>query len=228
MASFILLAGAGSDGWYWHRVVPLLERAGHRCVAVDLPYGDEAAGLTAHVEASVSAVGAPGDDTVVVVAQSIAGFIGPLVAERLAAQAIVLVNAMVPLPGETAGAWWDNTGAVNERLELAAALGGPAADDEFDPAWWFGHDLPADVAAEVDRHVVPPAERLFADPFPLPAWPPAATHAIVSRDDRFFPAEFQRRVLQERLGLTAWDLPGGHLPALARPGQLADLLLSAV
>jgi pimeloyl-ACP methyl ester carboxylesterase len=45
-------------------------------------------------------------------------------------------------------------------------------------------------------------------------------------DDRFFPAEFQRRVARDRLGLEADVLPGGHLIALARPEPLADYLLA--
>jgi pimeloyl-ACP methyl ester carboxylesterase len=50
------------------------------------------------------------------------------------------------------------------------------------------------------------------------------TRVLVGRDDRFFPAAFQRRVAQERLGIAADELPGGHLLALSRPGDLADRL----
>jgi len=47
MASFILIPGAGGSAFYWHRVVPLLEAAGHEAIAVDLPGDDERAGLDA-------------------------------------------------------------------------------------------------------------------------------------------------------------------------------------
>ena len=47
---------------------------------------------------------------------------------------------------------------------------------------------------------------------------------IVGSDDRFFPVEFQRRVAQERLGITPGELPGGHLIALSHPRELADQL----
>ena len=43
--SFVLIPGAGGAAWYWHRVVPLLQAAGHDAVAVDLPADDPAAGL---------------------------------------------------------------------------------------------------------------------------------------------------------------------------------------
>lgn len=38
-----------------------------------------------------------------------------------------------------------------------------------------------------------------------------------------FPAEFQRRVVRERLGITD-EMDGGHLVALSRPAELVDRL----
>lgn len=37
MKTFILIHGSWHSAWNWHRVVPLLEKAGHRAIAVDLP-----------------------------------------------------------------------------------------------------------------------------------------------------------------------------------------------
>jgi hypothetical protein len=45
-----------------------------------------------------------------------------------------------------------------------------------------------------------------------------------SCDDRFFPLEFQRRVVRERLGIDLDEVPGGHLVALSRPVELVDRL----
>jgi hypothetical protein len=47
----------------------------------------------------------------------------------------------------------------------------------------------------------------------------------MGRDDRFFPAEFQRRVAKNRLGLDADQIAGGHLVALSNPSELADKLV---
>jgi hypothetical protein len=49
---------------------------------------------------------------------------------------------------------------------------------------------------------------------------------LVGRDDRFFPAPFQRRVAEERLGITPDEMPGGHCLALSRPAELADRLVA--
>ncbi len=50
------------------------------------------------------------------------------------------------------------------------------------------------------------------------------TRFLLCRDDRFFPAEFQRRVVRERLGIEPDEMDGGHLPALAHPDELVERL----
>jgi hypothetical protein len=50
------------------------------------------------------------------------------------------------------------------------------------------------------------------------------TRFLLCRDDRFFPADFQRRVVRDRLGIVPDEMDGGHLPALARPRELVRRL----
>jgi hypothetical protein len=88
----------------------------------------------------------------------------------------------------------------------------------------FLHDVPADVAAASADHVRNQSGTPFAEPWPLAAWPDVTTRFLLCRDDRFFPADFQRRVVKDRLGITPDEMPGGHLPALARPKDLAERL----
>jgi hypothetical protein len=42
--------------------------------------------------------------------------------------------------------------------------------------------------------------------------------------DRFFPPEFLRRVVRERLGIVPDEIDGSHCVALSRPRELADRL----
>lgn len=37
MKTFILVHGSWHCAWNWHKIVPLLEKAGHRAIAIDLP-----------------------------------------------------------------------------------------------------------------------------------------------------------------------------------------------
>lgn len=220
----MLVPGAGGDAWYWHRLARELESRGHTTIAVDLPAGDDTAGLSVYADAIVAAAG--DRDGVVVVAQSMGGFSAPLVCGRLRVELLVLLNAMIPRAGETGAQWWEATGQGSAREALAAAEG-RVVSDAIEPAEDFLHDLPADVVAEALRRGGPDqSDRPFQDPFPLSGWPDVPTRVIAGRDDRLFPAAFQQRVAQERLGITPDEIPGGHLLALGHPAPLADLLES--
>ena len=220
MTTFVLVPGAGGQAWYWHRLVPELERRGHGAVAVDLPADDETAGLAAYADAVVTAAGRR--SPLVVVAQSMGGLTAPLVCGRLPVELLVLVNAMIPLPGETGGDWWTVTGQRNARSEYWMREG--IAGDPDDDAVMYFHDVPADVTAVAISQEFAQSGRPLEEPWPLAAWPDVPTRVLAARDDRVFPAEFQRRVAEKRLGLVPDELPGGHLVALSRPVELVDRL----
>jgi pimeloyl-ACP methyl ester carboxylesterase len=220
MATYVLIPGAASDSWYWHRVVPELEALGHEVIAVDLPCEDDSAGLEEYVAAVVEAVG--DRRNLIVVAQSFGGFTGALAADRLPVELLVLVNAMVAAPGESPGEWWTNTNHAEARKETAEAEGWPDGDDVMDI---YFHDVPPDVVDEAMRlgakdQSGTPLEK----PMLLDRWPDVPTRFLLSRQDRFFPADFMRRQARDRLGITADEMDGGHLVALSRPNELVDRL----
>src|SRR6266508_6895786 len=222
MATYVLIHGAASDSGYWHLVVPELRARGHDVVAVDLPSDDDSAGLAEYADVVVDAIA---DRTeLVVVAQSLGGFTAPLVCERVPVSLLVLVAAMVPLPGERLEDWWANTGWVQARQDQAERDGRPT-DGAFDVVTEFFHDVPPDVVAEA----LAGGERYqsgtpFEKPWPLDAWPDVPTRFLLCRDDRFFPADFLRRVVRERLGIVPDEMDGGHLPALGHPEELVERL----
>jgi pimeloyl-ACP methyl ester carboxylesterase len=221
MASFVLVPGAGGMAWYWHRVVPLIRAAGHEAIAVDLPGDDRQAGLAAYAEIVVRAIAARSD--VILVAQSLAGFTAPLVCARRPVRMLVFVNAMIPKPGETAGAWWGATGAVEAREQAAARHGYPT---QFDAETYFLHDVPQDVLRAGPKQPREEAETVFAEPCRFERWPDIPVRVLAGRDDRFFPIEFQRRVARERLAMDLEDIPGGHLVALSNPQGLTERLVA--
>jgi pimeloyl-ACP methyl ester carboxylesterase len=221
-ATYVLVPGAGGSAWYWHRLVPELRRRGHEAIAVDLPAADDQAGLHEYADTIVAA--AADTERVVLVAQSMGGFSAPLACDRLDVSALVLVNAMVPAPGETAGDWWAATGQEQARRDLDVREGRPP-DAPFDPRVMFFHDVPAAVTEEGMRAEPGQSGTPFGEPWPLAAWPDVPTRVLTAEQDRLFPADFQIRVARERLGITPETLPGGHLVALSRPAELAALLV---
>lgn len=221
MTTYVLIPGAGGQAWFWHRLVPELRDHGHRAVAVDLPAGDDSAGLAAYADTVVRSVDVAGPVTIV--AQSMGGLTAALVCNRLEVEQIVLVNAMTPAPGETGGQWWADTGQAAAMRRYAAQQG---LDPEALDLWeLYFHDADAGLLAEVRAAPEPPQSgRPFEDPWPLPAWPDVPTRFLAARDDRLFPLDFQRRVVAERLGLEVEPTPGGHLNSLTQPTAIAIAL----
>jgi hypothetical protein len=132
-----------------------------------------------------------------------------------------MLTAMIPSPGEPPGDWWDNTGYTQAMLERAERDGSP---DDLDPTAIFLHDVEPDLAAEAIKRGRPQSGTPTEKPWPLEAWPDVETRFLLCRDDRFFPPEFMRRVVRERLGIVPDEIGGGHCVALSRPQELADRL----
>ena len=221
MATFVLIPGAGGIAWYWHRVVPELTARGHDVVAVDLPADDDSAGLARYTDTVVEAIGER--TNLVLVAQSMGAFTAPLVCERIPVEMLVLVNAMIPTPGESAGDWWESTGQAAAMRENAERIGLPSLSMD-DMEALFGHDVPPEIWEAGAEHQREQSGTPFGDPWPLEAWPDVPTRVLLSRDDRLFPADFQRGVARDRLGIVPDEMHGGHLVALSRPIELAERL----
>ncbi len=161
---------------------------------------------------------------VTVVGQSMAAFVAPMIAVEVPVDRIVLVAPMAPSPGETPGEWWANAGQA-EAARQDALREGRHPDQPFDPVEIFLHDVDPTVVAASIHHVRRQSGRPFEDPWPLPWWPDVVTRCVIGRHDRLFPLEFERRIVHQRLGITADEIDSGHLPALSRPAELTRLLL---
>lgn len=222
MAVFILVHGAGDTGWSWHRLAEVLRRRGHEVVAPDLPGDDESLTLVDYADAVVAA--ADGGRGGIVVGHSFGGFTAPIVAEKLAADALVLLAAMVPQPGESPTEWWSNTGFEAAAHAQAAHDGGLTGND--DPFIGFYHDVPRPLAEEaMSRERAHPSRASMAAPWPLTSWPDVPTRFIVCTGDRFFPPAFLRELARVRLGVVADEIRGSHCVALSRPDELASMLI---
>ena len=221
MASIILIPGAGGEAFDWNWVRPLLEERGHDVVAVDLPAGDESAGIDEYADTVVAAIGnrvAP-----VLVAQSMGGFTAAAVAERIPVRLIVFVNAMVPIPGETAGEWWAATGqAAAERA--AAVADGRDPDAEFDVVETFFHDVPAERVAEVMARPAPAQSNRPFGSSVGDGWMHVPARAVAGSLDRMFPLPMMQAMYRERLGVEPDVIESGHMTGHSRPEELASLI----
>ena len=223
MATFVLIPGAGADPRVYRATIEALSALGHQAVAPALPLDDPEATPSDHADAVAAA--APTAGELVVVAQSLGAFTGPLVTTRLPVAQLILLAPMIPTPGETAGEWWENTGHAEAIAELLERHGPMSAWGSEAFSEVFLHDVDAEVARENERFNGAPGAGMFGEAWPLDSWPAVPTRVIAPREDRLFPLAFQRRVARERLGLEVDEIAGGHLPMLSRPGELAERLV---
>ncbi len=223
VATFVLIPGAGSDPEVYRATIHELRGLGYDALAPPLPLDDPDARPSDHATAVASATPARGD--IVVVAQSLGAFAGPLVADRVGAALLVLLAPMVPAPGETAGEWWQNTRHAEAVTGLLERYGPMSEWSEEAAHEVFLHDVDPDVARAAKRFNGVPGSGMFTEPWPHESWPDIPTRVLCPRDDRLFPWDFQQRVVRERLGLDLDEIAGGHLPMLSRPAELAQRLV---
>ena len=141
-------------------------------MAPDLPIEDDQATLSDHAAVVLDAIGTMGGEgELVVVGQSYGGYVAPIVAERVAADLLVLVAAMIPQPGESADEMWEATGWDMPPGDTIAV---------------FYHDVDPALAAAAMSHERRQSSSTSGEPWPLTAWPDVPTRFILCRDDRFF------------------------------------------
>jgi hypothetical protein len=210
---FALAHGGWHTGWHWHRLAAELTARGHRVVAPDLPAGDPAAGAAEHAAAVAAAL--PGGDTVLV-AHSLAGlFAGLVPGVRLT----VHLAAMLPVEGRGV----DDRARAGERMTRRGLGRGQTVLADGSTAWdpaaavdRLYPDSPAELAAAAAARLRPQHWRLTAEPGAAPAPGPY----VLCRDDRVIDTDWAGAARPD-----AVELAGDHSPFLARPAELADLLL---
>jgi hypothetical protein len=215
VATFVLIHGAGDVGWHWHLVERELRQRGHDTLAPDLPCDDDSAGLAEYADTVVKAIGRRRG--LIVAAQSFGGFTAPLVAARVPVDMLVLVAGMIPAPGEAPDDWSANTGFDEVMGQQAQRYSG--ADLIY-------QDVPPALAERARRNARGQSDTPGHAPWPLDAWPSVPTRFVLCTEDRFFPPEFMRRVVADRLGVVPDEISAGHAVALSRPKELASLLAS--
>lgn len=206
MATFAIIPGGSDSPSSWALTSASLRELGHEAIAADLPLTNPEARWRDYVQAVADAV--RGGSDVVIVAHSLGGFTAPLVCDLVPVDQLVLLAAMIPTPGALARNYWSDggydVGEFNEEL--------------------FYHDLSPEARAIAKTAEREQRDHVMSEPSPLKVWPNVPTHYLLCRDDRVFPAETTRRLVRERLGITADEIDGGHMVYLSRPEQLAQRL----
>jgi hypothetical protein len=224
---FGLVHGGWHGSWAWDLVVPELAARGQRSVAVDLPAHDPAAGAAEYAAAVGTAVAGAGSD-VVLVGHSLAGLTLPVIASRRPVRHLVYLAAMLPEPGRSV----DERAAAGDRQtrrglgrHLVAHADGSSSWKQAAAVGVLYPDSPSERAAAAAARLRPQHWRITAETTPLTAWPEVPSTYVLCIDDQVVDPDWARRAVPALLGVQPMELPGDHSPFLARPAELADLLV---
>lgn len=212
--TFALVHGGAHGAWCWQHLMRELDRLGHRSVAMDLPCEDAGAGAAVYADVVLGALEPVGEPPVVV-AHSLGGLTAPLVARRRETRGLILLSALLPVPGRS---FRDQQ--AEEEIMFPYAGGVAGLRDRF-----FQHCDPADAdwaMSRLRRQSVTP----FEETTPLDAWPEVPVSYVLCTDDRAVRPDWSRTAARERLRTEPVELAGSdHSPFLSRPAELASVLV---
>jgi pimeloyl-ACP methyl ester carboxylesterase len=222
----LLIHGAYTSPWHWHRLVPHLEEAGCEVVVPELPVDDPEAGIERYVATVESALEGRTEPPLVV-GSSLGGVTACVFAARHPVRALVTVNAVVPWPRRAITA---DMADLPQPEFLQSIDYNPDGSTTFRPeaaVELVFHESEPEIAHEAAARLRRQAGLPFTEPCPFDALPDVPRMGVTSGEDRLLRPEWLERAIRERLGIEPRLLPGDHTPMLSKPDRLAELLLEA-
>jgi pimeloyl-ACP methyl ester carboxylesterase len=218
--NIVLVHGTYVDGSSWSKVIPILQNAGHKVIAVQLPLHSLADDI-ATVKRAIDLVGGP----VILVGHSYGGFVITNAAyNNTSVKGLVYLAAFAPNEGQSLSNFIDatklpkgflvvdNGGFVYINPEMFAQ----AFAQDVDPAQ-------AKVMAAVQK---PFNQSILAEKSGPPAWKQLPTWYQISENDRAIPPDVER-MFAKQINATTISLPSSHASPLSHPNEVAQLILNA-
>jgi pimeloyl-ACP methyl ester carboxylesterase len=218
--NIVLVHGVWADGSSWNKVIPILENAGHRVIAVQLPLHSLADDV-ATVKRAIDLVGGP----VTLVGHSYGGFVITNAAyNNQNVTGLVYVSAFGPDEGESTANFVDVAKLPPGLLVFDSGGFAYINPEMFHQAFvQDANATEADLMAVVQK---PAHQSILTEPSGPPAWKQLPTWFEVSEGDHIIPPEAQRQFAQ-RMNATTISLNSSHASLVTHPDEIAQLILNA-
>jgi pimeloyl-ACP methyl ester carboxylesterase len=218
--NIVLVHGAWADGSSWSKVIPILEGAGHRMIAVQLPLHSLADDVDT-VKRAVALVGGP----TILVGHSFGGFVITNAGyNNQNVTGLVYVSAFAPDEGESAVNFVP-VESLPPGLLVIDSGGFAYLNPEMFPQA-FAQDVNTTEAETLAVVQKPAHQSLFTEPSGPPAWKQLPTWFEVSEGDHIIPPDAQRMFAQ-RMNATTISLNSSHASPVSHPDEIAQLILDA-
>jgi pimeloyl-ACP methyl ester carboxylesterase len=218
--NIVLVHGVWADGSSWNKIIPILENAGHRVIAVQLPLNSLADDV-ATVKRAIDLVGGP----VTLVGHSYGGFVITNAGyNNQNVTGLVYVSAFGPDEGESTANFVDVSKLPPGLLVFDSGGFAYINPEMFHQA--FVQDANATEAKIMAVVQKPAHQSILTEPSGPPAWKQLPTWFEVSESDRIIPPDAQRQFAQ-RMNATTISLNSSHASLVTHPDEIAQLILNA-
>jgi pimeloyl-ACP methyl ester carboxylesterase len=220
--NIVLVHGAWADGSFWSKVIPILQNAGHRVIAVQLPLHSIADDV-ATVKRAIDLVGEP----TILVGHSYGGFVITNAGyNNQNVTGLVYVAAFAPDEGESLLSFMDPSTLPLGFLVFDSGGFAYINQEMFHQA--FAQDVnktEAEIMAAVQKPT-PTNQSILGEPSGPPAWKQLPTWYQVSESDHIIPPDAERQFAQ-RMNATTISVNSSHASPVSHPDEIAQLILDA-
>ncbi len=218
--NIILVHGAWADGSSWSKVIPILEKAGHKVIAVQMPehsFSDD----VATVKRAIELVQGP----TILVGHSYGGMVISNAAyNNTNIKGLVFIAAVAPNEGQSISDFVDV-----QKLPKDLLITDSAGFVYFNPSKFhdtFAQDVnltQANIMAAVQK---PINQSIFAEKSGPPAWKQLPVWYQVSENDHAFPPAVEHQFAKQ-MNATTISLASSHASLVSHPNEVAQLILDA-
>jgi len=220
MDNIVLVHGTYVDGSSWSKVIPILQNAGHKVIAVQLPLHSLADDI-ATVKRAIDLVGGP----VILVGHSYGGFVITNAAyNNTSVKGLVYLAAFAPNEGQSLSNFIDATKLPKGFLVVDS--GGFVYINPEMFAQAFAQDVDPAQAKVMAAAQKPFSQSILAEKSGPPAWKQLPTWYQVSENDHAIPPNAER-MFAKQINATTISLPSSHASPVSHPNEVAQLILNA-
>lgn len=238
MATIMLVHGACHGAWCWDRVVPLLEAAGHRVLAPDLP-GRGANGTPGwwrwtmqDYAKSIIHTARQAGGPVIAVGHSMGGQVISTAAEAAPElfERLVYLTAFLPTDGDSivSLAALDKTSDIAKAARTSLLTGQITLDPNSAHPIFYGDCSTDDFEWVKPRLVAEPARPSFSKLHLSARFEAVPRSYIRCTKDRAISIELQDMMAAKQPCQHVATLEASHSPFVSMPDQLADALWSVI
>lgn len=218
----VLVHGAFTDGTgTWDKVIPLLQAAGLKVIAVQNPLTSLAADVAVTRRAFARAEG-----PIILVGHSWGGAVITEAGNDANVAALVYVAAFAPNDGQSILDIMQPYPPAPGFGELVFDADGFATLTTTGMTNFFAQDLPIPQSSVMYTTQAPTARTLFSEKITSAAWKNKPNWYVVAENDYMIQPDLQR-ALASQMNARISSYPSGHVISQSKPQETADAIISA-